>query len=355
MSVLAAKLLACHHWLVGKDNEYHWLPYLWASYLLFYFVPLAYQPWQGPVSLMLWLAGLLTLVLFFSLQRRIRLWPVLLMLLVGLVSTPWYAGGVILLSYAASCMGQLTPKRHALWLLVLYALLALIISLRLELPLVYLFLLWLALPMGLGNSIHRRNELTSKILRLSQQEAQAVARLQERERIRADLHDLLGQSLTTITLNMQLLRRAQLPPEQQQSLLADTEQLARQCLAQARETLHNNYQASLTEVLASCRIACLAKGVDLHFNQPPEALESALNHALAQAVRESVTNSLKHSEATEVRIEFQQRPLGVSIRDNGGGYPAHFGTGLLGVKSRIQSLGGTVSFLPGWQTLIRIP
>lgn len=350
-------LRAIHHWMVGRDNEYEWLPYLWLSYFLLYFIPLIGAELPSALVLAAWIFGALAVCLYFLALRRARAWVILCMLLVGFSVTLFYQGGVILLAYSATMMGFVARRRFALLLMAVYAGAALSITIWVPLAELYLFLMWVALLWGFGNTIHRRNEERSRILRLTQREAQAIARLQERERIRADLHDLLGQSLTTISLNMQVLARASLSEPDRQRIITQTQDLARQALAHARETLHNNYQATLEEVIASCRVACLAKGVQLKLSTLPRHLNVQKNHAIAQVIRESVTNTLRHSEASNIHIELseQKQQLAVTITDNGGGQPNTLGTGLNSLKARIEELGGQVVFSPGWQTAIRLP
>lgn len=343
--------------LLGPDNQYGWLPYLWLSYLLLYFIPLAQAELSLWLALWAWFAGLATVGLYFLALPKPSAKVVAWLLAVGFGAAMFYQGGVILLSYAACFMGFVTPKAKAWGLMALYAVAALVISLWLPLTPILLLVLWFALLWGMGNSIHQRNEERSRVLQLTQQEAQAIARLQERERIRADLHDLLGQSLTTIALNMQVLARVELEPEHQRRLVVQTQQLAREALAQARATLSNNYQATLEEVIASCRVACLAKGVQFKISSLPKTLSQQQNHALAQALRESVTNSLRHSQASQIWAQFNQsqHQLLLTISDDGGGQPHELGTGLNSLKARIEQLNGQVQFQPGWQTQIRLP
>lgn len=345
-----------HQWLLGPNNQYGWLPYLWLSYMAVYFVPLFYLPLPIGHRIGLFVAGLIVLALYFASQRLAHSWIVAAMLIVGTAASFAYAGGVVLMFYGASMAAFVTHKTHSYYLFALYILCAGVVTAMVALPPFILFVLWTALLWGIGNLVHRRNDLKNLSLKLSQSEAQAIARLQERERIRGDIHDLLGQSLTTISLNMQVLARAELDEENRQQLIQQTDQLAKQCLHDARSTLHNNYQASVDEVLASSRIACLARGIELHVAGSFEGLNEHQNHALAQAMRESITNSIKHSKASQISVQLSwQNTIELHIQDNGHGEPKHLGTGLSGLKARIEQLGGSVTFAPGWATIIRIP
>lgn len=356
MQVLTQQLLGLHRKLVGPNNEYDWLPYLWLSYILVYFVPLTFTDlplWQ---NLLAWVCGLATVALYFAAQTHSHWWLPAAMIALGTGITGFYSAGIILMFYGANMAGFIRQKRYAYLVFAGYAVCAAAISYLTNLPNFLLFVLWSALPWGIGNMVHRRNDLQHQTLKLSQAEAQAIARLQERERIRGDIHDILGQSLTAISLNMQVLRRAELPEATRVQMLEQTEQLAKQCLADARQTLHNEYQASLEEVIATSRIACLAKHVVLTVKSLPASLPSELSHALAQALRESITNSLKHSSGDQIMVSFQpqNKQLVLTIEDNGGGSPVHLGTGLTSMRARIEQMGGTVVFSHGWLTTIRV-
>lgn len=357
LAQLKQVLMAFHVRLFGRENDYDWLPYLWLSYFLLYFVPLTRAALPGELMLAAWAAGIMAVVLYVLTIRQARFGVVLGLMVVGASVTVFYSGGVILLSYAATLMGFVPNKRGALGLVVIYASIALLLSLLVPLDNVFLILLWLSMLWGIGNTIHRRNEERTRILKLTQQDAQAIARLQERERIRGDLHDLLGQSLTTIALHMQVLERTQLTEQERLDIVKQTQQLARSALSQARATLHNNYQATLEEVIAHCRVSCLAKGVSFVVSQRSLVLSEAQNHALAQAVRESVTNTLRHSSATAIHVVFtiKNHRIELLISDNGGGLPSHLGTGLGSLKARVEELEGNVQFSVGWQTKISLP
>ncbi|WP_119395298.1 histidine kinase [Salinibius halmophilus] len=345
-----------HQWLLGPNNQYDWLPYLWLSYMAVYFAPLFIYPMPTWQRTLLIIAGILVLALYFASQRLANAWLVAAMLGIGTAVCFIYAGGVVLMFYGASMAAFVTHKRHSYYLFGLYSLCAAVVTAMVSLPPFVLFVLWTALLWGIGNLVHRRNDLKNLSLKLSQAEAQAIARLQERERIRGDIHDLLGQSLTTISLNMQVLARAELDAASKQQLIQQTDQLAKQCLQDARNTLHNNYQASIEEVLASSRIACLARGIELRVSGQFDDLSEKQSHALAQALRESITNSIKHSQASQIIVQLRRhKQIELRIADNGGGHPAQLGTGLTGLKARIEQLGGVVEFSQGWTTLICMP
>lgn len=357
LTQLKSKALQLHRWLLGPHNDYDWLPYLWLSYMAVYFAPLFYLAMPVWQQAGLTIAGLLVLALYFAAQRLANAWFVAAMIGIGTVASFFYAGGVVLMFYAASMAAFVAHKQHSYFLFALYALCATLVTALVELPAFVLFVLWTALLWGIGNLVHRRNDLKNLTLKLSQTEAQAIARLQERERIRGDMHDLLGQSLTTISLNMQVLQRAELAAEQRQQLIAQTDALAKQCLTDARNTLHNKYQATVDEVLATSRVACLARGIELVVTGELTSLGNEQNHALAQALRESITNSINHSQASQIAVRWQMsdKQLILQIRDNGGGKPNQPGTGLTSLKARIEQLGGSVDFAEGWTTTIRIP
>jgi signal transduction histidine kinase len=87
----------------------------------------------------------------------------------------------------------------------------------------------------------------------------------------------------------------------------------------------------------------------------PEPVEIAAYYAVAEAL----TNAAKHAQATVVDLEVDtgENGLRISVRDNGrGGADLHRGSGLLGIKDRIEALGGllTVESPAGAGTTLQI-
>lgn len=184
----------------------------------------------------------------------------------------------------------------------------------------------------------------------------------ERARIARDLHDTLGHSLSVIALKSELAGRL-LPaaPERAREEIADVERVAREALAAARETVSGYRQPSLSEELAGARRALAAAGIEALVEPAPEGLPRPLDTILAWAVREGVTNVLRHSGAGRaiVRTEVADGVVVVEVVDDGRGPGrperrdgasadgrARGGSGLSGLGDRVAGVGGVVETGP---------
>ncbi|KUJ64275.1 histidine kinase [Streptomyces albus subsp. albus] len=190
-----------------------------------------------------------------------------------------------------------------------------------------------------------------------QQARATVAHLaanEERLRLARDLHDLLGHSLSLITLKSELAGRM-LPdkPEQAAQQVADIEQVSRQALVDVREAVSGFRRPTLAAELAGARIALAAAGVaaDLsragaeHPDLPPDE-----EGALAWALREAVTNVARHSGArhcTVVLTETADDQLCLTVSDDGRGPQGTAGNGLTGLAERLQLADGRLEAGPG--------
>jgi len=197
---------------------------------------------------------------------------------------------------------------------------------------------------GVTNWLYVRGSRRDAELRLSQDEVRRLAVLNERERIGRDLHDLLGHTLSLITLKSELARRRALadPPRAQQEM-EEVERVARHALAEVRHAVTGMRAGNLGSELVSARLMLEASGITLLVERP-ETFELAdrSEAALSLVLREAVTNIHRHSRATEARVAITSHGEGIGMRitDNGcGGLAAH-GNGISGMRERVRQIGG---------------
>ncbi|QWT18327.1 sensor histidine kinase [Bacillus sp. NP157] len=249
--------------------------------------------------------------------------------------------GVTLLAYA---------QRASVWLLgVLFATLV-------ATAWVFLFhVFWLhalivgagGLGAGFSNYLYARGARRDAQLRLSQGEVSRLARLAERERIGRDLHDLLGHTLSLITLKSELARRLAIvdPPRAQQEM-EEVERVARHTLAEVRSAVTGMRAGDLNSELVSARLMLEASGIALRIETPGQLdLPAPAEAALSLVLREAVTNIHRHSRATEacVIITRNGQDFSMRITDNGcGGLAAH-GNGVSGMRERVSQIGGRLA------------
>lgn len=179
-----------------------------------------------------------------------------------------------------------------------------------------------------------------------------VARLAsegERARIARDLHDLLGHSLTAITVKSELARR--LDGEAARQEIASVEQLSRQALADVRAAVSGYRDVTLAGELARGRELLRASGIEASVPTALGSLSAAQQELFGWAVREGLTNVVRHARASRCTVTVTASE--VSIVDDGVGGEAGFGSGLAGLRERAAAVGGSVSAGPvsprGWR------
>ena len=188
----------------------------------------------------------------------------------------------------------------------------------------------------------------SYLIQLSKNADKTQAKLDmvsERERIARDVHDVLGHSLTVITLKADLARKLlHADPDRADAELEAIAQLSRSSLAEVRSTVTRLRIPDFSgEIQASAR-ALQTASITAKLPDAEHALSVVgVNSSLfSWVLREAVTNIVRHSHAgfCEVRLI----NTGLEILDNGVGIPAEYaaGSGIKGMKSRVESAGGTL-------------
>lgn len=171
--------------------------------------------------------------------------------------------------------------------------------------------------------------------------------VEERERVARDVHDVLGHSLTVVTLKAELAERLiELDPARARQELADIQELSRQALAEIRETVGGLRSARLTVELTAARIALTGAGITSHLPEGVDEVDPRHRTVLAWVLREAVTNVVRHSDATTCRIDLGTNVLRVT--DDGRGLDGRApGNGLRGVRERVEAAGGHLQVGPG--------
>lgn len=193
-----------------------------------------------------------------------------------------------------------------------------------------------------------------------------VARLMvadERLRFARDLHDLLGHSLSVIVLKAELAGKlAAVAPERAAPEIADIERVARQALADVRDAVSGYREASLAAEIEQARMALAAAGVRVEIDQYREGLPAPTERVLAWALREGVTNVIRHAGARAARIHLARDngQAELELTDDGcGALDFHPGNGLTGLRERVAGRNGEVEFGPardgGFRLRVSLP
>jgi signal transduction histidine kinase len=177
--------------------------------------------------------------------------------------------------------------------------------------------------------------------------ARIVAAADEtRRRIERDLHDGTQQQLVTLLLDVKAVQAAA-PPELEGELSRIAEQVTG-VLNRVREISHGIHPAILSEAGLQAALKALARRsavpveLDLRTGRRlPDQVEVAAYYAVSEAL----ANTVKHARARAVQVELDtpDTVVRLAIRDDGiGGADPARGSGLTGLRDRIEALGGTL-------------
>jgi len=188
-----------------------------------------------------------------------------------------------------------------------------------------------------------------------------VARLaaeNERTRIARDLHDLLGHSLTTITVKAGLARRLAETGNAERALaeIGEVEALSRRTLGDVRAAVSGQREVTLVGELATAREVLRASLIAAELPGSVDVVDPALSEVLGWVLREAVTNVVRHSHAKRCWVELGRD--WIDIRDDGAGSTAGAGNGLTGLRERVETVGGRLSAGPvpgGWRLRAEVP
>lgn len=192
----------------------------------------------------------------------------------------------------------------------------------------------------------RNTRLLAHQLREAQGEVARLAAADERLRIARDLHDLLGHSLSLIVLKSELAGRMAEDSPKVLREVRDIESVARQALVEVREAVTGYRQRSLSEELDNARAVLRAAGVEPQVRVSGTPLPDLLDGLLGWAVREGVTNVVRHAGADrcEIEVTYDGKAVTLEIMDDGrGGEPRQPGSGLSGLSERVLGAGGSVT------------
>ena len=213
--------------------------------------------------------------------------------------------------------------------------------------------LFIQLAIGAAAMAVRHLALTVEELRVAREALAHRAVDQERLRIARDLHDLLGHSLSLISMKGELAGRL-LPhsPDAAAREVSEIERAARSALRQVRTAVIGYRQPTLRGELAAARELLSAAGVQAVIADEAEQLPPDVDGLLAWTVREAVTNVIRHSRARtcEIQVKRCRGRATVSIVDDGRGArvsPGPSGSGLAGLHERAVAADACLTAEPG--------
>lgn len=367
------------------------LPRLWTSFAVAWLLVLAVVVWRlptaglSPARLGGSVACLALLALSYS-WLTIRHAPAVADLTADTLGVRPEPAAVSALAAMAACVVAFTFLAPGLqiWWLMMYPIVAAGLSLAPAIAAAAMAVLiaiglvaaWLTdgridamfiLQITFGGSAVALRHLTATVAQLhrAREELARAAVNQERLRFARDLHDLLGHSLSTIVLKSELAGRlAPCAPGRAAAEIADVERTARDALQQVRAAVAGYRRPSLVSELAAARELLAAAGIEARIDSSPTTLSPVADGLLGWAVREGVTNVVRHSRARSCTIRLARHAgrATAEIVDDGSGSGAagsKGGYGLAGLIERATAEGGHVDAGPmaggGFRLAVDLP
>jgi two-component system, NarL family, sensor histidine kinase DesK len=207
---------------------------------------------------------------------------------------------------------------------------------------------------GVVQLIGRNAELAA-----AREEITQLAVAEERNRFARDLHDILGHTLTVVAVKAELAGRlVQLDPERAEAEIASVEHLARQALADVRTAVAGFREVSLAGELVGARAALETADIEAELPAAIDDVPAARRELFGWAVREGVTNVVRHSGAKRCRVRVTASEVEVTDDGRGPSSGDATGHGLVGLRERAEAAGGsiTVGRSPegGFSLLVRV-
>ncbi|WP_194282951.1 histidine kinase [Saccharothrix syringae] len=208
------------------------------------------------------------------------------------------------------------------------------------------------LTVVVGLAVYGLSRLRSLVRELQDARAELARLAVTRERLRfaRDLHDLLGFSLSAITLKCELTHRlVTRQPERAEQEVEEVLGISRQALADVRAVASSYRELSLDDELASARsvLSAAEVAVDLRTDVSQADLSPRVRTVLATVLREGVTNLLRHSKAEHCSITVSRaaREVAIEVTNDGvrAAVTADHGNGIGNLTQRVEALGGTLT------------
>jgi two-component system sensor histidine kinase DesK len=337
---------------IFKEREHGWAPFIWLAYSGFFFA----QPILDHATRREWARDLLGFAVFlllyfglFTLRKPLGLLLIGGMVALGMLFVPSNGGAATFFIFAAAFLPfvvETQPKAVAGMLTIVS--IAGIEGWRLNLSGWTMFYCAVfPLIVGGGNIFIAERNRMNRELRRADEEIEHLAKVAERERIARDLHDVLGHTLSVITLKSELAGKLiDRDPQRAGNEIREVEEISRQALSDVRDAIRGYRSKGLVAELAHAKSTLETAGVVVKYDASTTMKLPAMQEGvLSMAVREAVTNVVRHAQARtcSLRLEQQNGTCRLEIEDDGRGGSTSEGNGLRGMRERVEMLGGTVT------------
>lgn len=348
-------------------------PYIWSvfSILPFYFI---FQSSSTPEIIV----GISLTILFFIAYRFAFIsnkWPVYLWtcLLIGISITMTILFHFIYFAFYIAYYNGKIKNKIAFIVLYIIHLIATTVAININVvmrdelflkQIPFVVIIWIAvilLPFNLYNK--RKQDQLEEQLDVANKRISELIIQEERQRIARDLHDTLGQKLSLIGLKSDLARKVMTKnPDQAKLELKDVQQTARTALNEVRQMVSQMRGIRLKEEFVRIKQILDAAQIELKLDHDLPLRDNSLflENILSMCLKEAVTNVVKHSKASICTVKMEQLgdEIRLTIHDNGVGMTEQDdigkGSGLLGIRERLEFVNGLMEISGEQGTTIRI-
>jgi len=205
----------------------------------------------------------------------------------------------------------------------------------------------LSLVLGAGTTFAARQQITSA----------RAHRVDERERIARDLHDILGHTLSIIIVKSELAGRLMVRnPERAQKEINDVEQLSRKALSEVREAISGYRAGDFYAEIERATSTLASANIILEVDADIISLSVTQERELTFVLREAITNIIRHANAKHcfISLNIINHKINLTIQDDGQSGTYQEGSGMQGMRKRITSIGGIIEWNTEQGTLITI-
>ncbi len=316
---------------------------IWLVFLAFPVIAVVESEAAMPAKVvtMLCIAGFAVANVLGYSSRLSAWWALGLMVALALATAPVIGIGIISFTpYLAILSALELPRPWWKWAVGVWVAFPLLSLLDIDgFPTFFFLMLW---PIMIGGVLLRlfgeREYLANAALR---EHAVVI----ERERVARDVHDVLGHSLTALSVKAELAARLiDIDPARAKQELESIQATARQALAEVRATVGGLRAGNLEAELAAAPLVLADAGITATVDGTVADTDPRHRALLAWVLREAVTNVVRHSRAHAVVIELG--PSGIAVTDDGTGCDGAEGNGLRGMRERVAGAGGTLEVGP---------
>ena len=330
------------------------LAWIYLANLIFYFIPMFVSPMTN-LDIIL---SLIALAIFFPLYFKLHncshsqvKTPLAALFLLSVLITPINPGSLAFFTYCGFYAGFHYRFSKTAWLwtgqiITIWFLNWYLFSGN------YYFAIWgtgLTVGIGMIGVASRKQEESIRLRQQSGDEIKTLATMVERERIARDLHDVMGHSLSSITLKAELAGKLidNQQFEKAKQHLDELTVIARDNLSQLRQTVSNYKRKGLATTVTDLCQRLRDKGLyaDIEGDLPCGLTTLQESH-LTLILTELTNNILRHSHSSHCTFKFDQfeRTHLISVIENNTVTSISEGNGLKGIRERLQDIGGEFNY-----------